>query len=92
MPVTANLNWLEVVTKKRLCTILTPIMWGGIDWQNYEVRGDTLYAKGFKKVIVKGKDVTKDFHTVEEKRIRVNANDNMNDFDIIGYLNHIIEE
>lgn len=44
-------------------------------------------------MIVKGKDVTKDFHTVEEKRIRVNANDNMHDdFDIIGYLNHINEE
>jgi len=28
---------------------------GAMDWQNYELNGDTLYFKGFSKVIVDGK-------------------------------------
>jgi hypothetical protein len=44
---------------------------GGQDWQEYEMKGDTLIMKGFIKVIVGGKDVTVDFPKFEEKRIRV---------------------
>lgn len=44
---------------------------GGMDWQQYELKGDTLYFKGFDKVIVGGKEVTSDFPKIEEKRVRV---------------------
>jgi hypothetical protein len=44
---------------------------GASDWQEYEVKGDTLYTKGFNKVIIGGKDVTADFPKIEEKRVRV---------------------
>ncbi len=43
---------------------------GGMDWQEYGLKGDTLYAKGFTKVIVGGKEVTADFPKIEEKRVR----------------------
>lgn len=43
---------------------------GGMDWQEYELKGDTLYMKGFKKVIVGGKEVTGDFPRIEERRVR----------------------
>ena len=39
-------------------------------WQNYELNGDTLYFKGFSKVIVGGKDVTKGWLMIEEKRVK----------------------
>ena len=43
---------------------------GGMDWQEWELKGDTLYFKGFNKVIVGGKDVTADFGKIEQKRVR----------------------
>jgi hypothetical protein len=43
---------------------------GAMDWQEVELKGDTLYAKGFKKVIIKGKE-TNDFPAIEEKRVRM---------------------
>ncbi|MCS3798492.1 hypothetical protein [Niastella sp. OAS944] len=41
-------------------------------WQQYEIKGDTLYKKLFKKVINrKGEDITAQFSTnIEEKRVR----------------------
>lgn len=44
---------------------------GAMDWQEYEMKGDTLIMRGFNKVIVGGKDVTADFPKIEEKRVRV---------------------
>ena len=49
----------------------SPEYTGGMDWQEYEWRGDTLYFKGFNKVIVGGKEVTSDFPKIEEKRVRI---------------------
>jgi hypothetical protein len=45
---------------------------GTTDWQHYEIKGDTLYKKLFKKVInSKGEDITAQFSTtIEEKRVR----------------------
>jgi hypothetical protein len=43
---------------------------GAMDWQEMELKGDTLYAKGFKKVIVQGKEAT-NFPVIEEKRVRM---------------------
>lgn len=43
---------------------------GAIDWQEMELKGDTLYAIGFKKVIIQDK-VVKDFPMIEEKRVRM---------------------
>ena len=43
---------------------------GAMDWQDIEVRGDTLYAKGFSRVVIGGREVT-DFPKIEEKRVRV---------------------
>jgi hypothetical protein len=43
---------------------------GGMDWQEYELRGDTLYSKGFSKVIIGGKDVTAGWKKIEERRVR----------------------
>ena len=44
---------------------------GGVDWQECELKGDTLYTKGFTKVLVGGKEVTADFPKIEEKRVRI---------------------
>ncbi len=44
---------------------------GATDWQEYELKGDTLYTKCFNKVIIGGKDVTAEFPKIEEKRVRV---------------------
>ena len=44
---------------------------GAMDWQDYELNGDTLYFKGFGKVVVGGKDVSKGWLRIEEKRVRV---------------------
>lgn len=43
---------------------------GGYDWQEYELKGDTLYFRGFDSVVVGGKNVTADFGRIEEKRVR----------------------
>ena len=43
---------------------------GGMDWQEYELKGDTLYTKGFIKVIIGGKEETAKFPKIEEKRVR----------------------
>lgn len=43
---------------------------GGQDWQNYEMKGDTLIMTGFAKVIIGGKEVTGDFPKIVEKRVR----------------------
>jgi hypothetical protein len=43
---------------------------GAVDWQTYEMLGDTLYMTGFNKVIVEGKEAH-DFPKIEEKRVRV---------------------
>lgn len=44
---------------------------GATDWQEYEVRGDTLYKKLFTKVVnSKGEDITSRFPKLEEKRVR----------------------
>lgn len=43
---------------------------GAIDWQIYEVRGDTLYSKGFSKVIIGGRE-DPTFPKIEEKRVKV---------------------
>jgi hypothetical protein len=44
---------------------------GAMDWQQYELKGDTLYFKGFDKVIVGGKEVTSDFPKIAERRVKV---------------------
>jgi hypothetical protein len=46
---------------------------GTTDWQQFEIKGDTLYKKLFKKVVnSKGEDITAQFSTtIEEKRVRV---------------------
>jgi hypothetical protein len=43
---------------------------GGMDWQKYELKGDTLYFRGFDKVVIGGKE-EKDFPKIEEKRVRI---------------------
>ncbi len=43
---------------------------GAMNWQEYELKGDTLYFRGFNKVIVKGIDSTASFPKIEEKRVR----------------------
>lgn len=48
----------------------TPEYIGGYDWQTYELKGDTLYFRGFDQVVIGGKDVTADFGKFEEKRVR----------------------
>lgn len=45
---------------------------GAIDWQEYELNDDTLYMKGFIKVLIDGKDSTANFPKFEEKRVRIN--------------------
>jgi hypothetical protein len=53
------------------CTI--PEYVGATDWQEFEMNGDTLSFKGFKKAILAdGKDVTNQFEQFEEKRVRAN--------------------
>ena len=45
---------------------------GAMDWQKYELNGDTLYFKGFDKVVINGKDVSlKEWLRIEEKRVKV---------------------
>ncbi len=44
---------------------------GGENWQNLEMRGDTMYMNGFKKVIVGGKEVMTDFSKIKEKLVKV---------------------
>ena len=44
---------------------------GASDWQTYELRGDTLYFKGFDKVVyADGSDKTSQFGKFEEKRVK----------------------
>ena len=46
---------------------------GASDWQTYELKGDTLYFKGFDKVVyADGSDKTSQFGKFDEKRIRAN--------------------
>jgi hypothetical protein len=45
---------------------------GGQDWQDLEIKGDTMYLNGFTKVVVGGKDVTTGWNKVKEKSVRVN--------------------
>ncbi len=46
---------------------------GASDWQTYELKGDTLYFKGFNKVVyADGSDKTSQFDKFEEKRVRAN--------------------
>ncbi|MEO6001195.1 MAG: hypothetical protein ABIN89_30365 [Chitinophagaceae bacterium] len=53
----------------RYCSI--PKYMGATDWQEYELKGDTLYSRGFTKVIyADGSDKTNEFGKFEEKRIR----------------------
>lgn len=48
-----------------------PAYVGASDWQSFELKGDTLYFKGFNKILTAdGKDVTKLFGKFESKRIR----------------------
>lgn len=53
--------------------VTIPEFIGTTVWQQYEIKGDTLYKKLFKKVInSKGEDITVQFSTnIEEKRVRV---------------------
>ncbi len=48
-----------------------PAYVGGSDWQEYKLIGDTLYMKGFNKVLINGKDSTANFPEIEEKRVRI---------------------
>lgn len=41
------------------------------DWQNLEVKGDTMYMNGFIKVVVGGKDMTAGWTKAREKLVRV---------------------
>jgi hypothetical protein len=44
---------------------------GANDWQEYELKGDTLITKGFTKVVfADGKDKTSDYPKFVEKRVR----------------------
>ena len=44
---------------------------GATNWQEYELKGDTLYFKGFTKVMyADGSDKTNQFGKFEEKRVR----------------------
>lgn len=48
-----------------------PAYVGASDWQTFELKGDTLYFKGFSKVMsADGKDVTDKFRKFELKRVR----------------------
>lgn len=53
--------------------VTIPEFIGTTVWQQYEIKGDTLYKKLFKKVInSKGEDITAQFSTnIDEKRVRV---------------------
>ena len=53
----------------RYCSI--PDYVGATDWQEYELKGDTLYFKGFTKVIyADGSDKTAQHSKFEEKRVK----------------------
>jgi hypothetical protein len=41
------------------------------DWQEYELKGDTLYMQRFTKVMINSKDETASFPKLYEKRVRV---------------------
>jgi hypothetical protein len=44
---------------------------GASDWQTYEIKGDTLYFKGFDKVVyADGSDKTSQFGKFEETRVK----------------------
>jgi hypothetical protein len=46
---------------------------GASAWQTFELKGDTLYFKGFDKVVyADGSDKTSQFDKFEEKRVRAN--------------------
>lgn len=48
-----------------------PEVIGLVDWQEFEIRGDTLINKLFTKIInSKGEDVTAQYPKMEEKRVR----------------------
>ncbi len=49
----------------------TPEYVGGENWQNLDVRGDTMYMNGFKKVIIGGKELMTDFSKIKEKLVKV---------------------
>jgi hypothetical protein len=54
------------------CTV--PEYVGATDWQEYELKDDTLYFKGFSKLtFADGKDMTAAFPAFEEKRIRAKS-------------------
>ncbi len=42
-----------------------------MNWQEYELKGDTLYFRGFNKVIVKGIDSTASFPKIEESKSEI---------------------
>lgn len=53
------------------CSI--PEFVGASDWQTYELKGDTLYFKGFDKVVyADGTDKTSQFGKFEETRVKAN--------------------
>lgn len=53
----------------RYCTF--PDWVGTTDWQEYELRGDTLYKRLFTKIVTsKGEDITAQYPKIEEKRVR----------------------
>jgi hypothetical protein len=53
----------------RYCSV--PEFVGATDWQEYELKGDTLYFKGFTKVTyADGSDKTSQFGKFSEKRVR----------------------
>jgi hypothetical protein len=55
--------------KFQYCSI--PEFVGATDWQTYELKGDTLYFKGFDKVVyADGSDKTSQFGKFDEKRVR----------------------
>jgi len=44
---------------------------GGEDWQNLEVKGDTMYMNGFTKIVVGGKEMTTGWTKTREKLVKV---------------------
>jgi hypothetical protein len=60
------------VYKETHLYVTDPEWVGGSDWQQYEIKGDTLYKKLFTKVVnSKGEDITAQFPSnIEEKRVR----------------------
>ena len=48
-----------------------PEIIGGENWQNIEIKGDTMYVNGWKKVTISGKELAQDFSKIKEKLIKV---------------------